>query len=45
MAVGGQKAANQGEPVGDRMWESWDIRQTGDPVECSDNSGSMHPTG
>ena len=30
-----RKAANQGDSVGDRMWERWNIRQAGDPVECS----------
>lgn len=39
MAFGGQKAANQGDSGSDRMWERWDIRQAGDPVECSH---SMH---
>lgn len=42
LAVGGQKAANQGDSAGDRMWERRDIRQAGDPVECSCSSGRLN---
>lgn len=33
LAAGGERAASQGGQGGDRMWERWDIRLAGDPVE------------